>query len=118
MKMTLTCLLAMAWSGSVLASTSKDATAAVLDRCLSTAVNASTAGQTDCKAAAAQAYDRRMNVAFARLMRQLPPPAAERLRISQRAWLAFRDSENIARGALYETRQGTMYGAHAGIGYH
>jgi uncharacterized protein YecT (DUF1311 family) len=92
-----------------LASISKDATAAVLDRCLSTAVNASTAGQTDCEAAAAQAYDRRMNVAFARLMRQLPPPAAQRLRISQRAWLAFRDSENMARGALYETRQGTMY---------
>ena len=102
-------LLVVMWPGPVLASTSKDATAVALDRCLSTAANASTAGQTDCEAAAAHAYDRRMNVAFARLMRQLPSPAAQRLRISQRAWLAFRDSENVARGALYETRQGTMY---------
>ena len=109
MKMKLICLLTMAWPESALASTSRDATAAGLGRCLSAAANVSTAGQTNCEAAAAHAYDRRMNLAFATLMRKLPGPAAERLRTSQRAWLAFRDSENTARGALYETRQGTMY---------
>ncbi|WP_081469592.1 lysozyme inhibitor LprI family protein [Sphingomonas sp. PAMC 26617] len=35
--------------------------------------------------------------------------AAERLRASQRLWLAFRESEAAARRALYEMRQGTMY---------
>ncbi|MBZ9758729.1 DUF1311 domain-containing protein [Mesorhizobium sp. ESP6-5] len=42
-------------------------------------------------------------------MRKLPRQAAQNLRLSQRAWLAFRDSEAKTRGALYETRQGTMY---------
>ncbi|WP_157134736.1 lysozyme inhibitor LprI family protein [Sphingomonas sp. PAMC 26605] len=109
MKITLTCSLAMAWLGLVSASTSKDATAAVLNHCLSATANASTAGQTDCEAAAEHAYDRRMNVAFATLVQKLPAAAAERLRKSQRGWLAFRDSENTARTALYESRQGTMY---------
>jgi uncharacterized protein YecT (DUF1311 family) len=109
MKLALMCLSAMALSDAASASTVKDATAAALTCCLSTAANASTAGQTDCEAAAAKTYDRRMNVAFASLMRKLPPSAAQRLRLSQRAWLAFRDSETAARDALYETRQGTMY---------
>ena len=109
MKMKLTCLFAVAWPGFVSASTSRDATAAALDRCLSAAANASTAGQTNCEAAAAHAYDRRMNLAFSTLMRKLSAPAAERLHTSQRVWLAFRDSENTTRGALYETRHGTMY---------
>ncbi len=109
MKLALMCLSAMALSDAASASTVMDATAVALTRCLSTAANAPTAGQTDCEAAAAKAYDRRMNVAFASLMRKLPHPAGQRLRLSQRAWLAFRDSETATREALYETRQGTMY---------
>jgi uncharacterized protein YecT (DUF1311 family) len=109
MKIMLACLLAAAWPGCVSASTIKDVTAARLDRCLTAAANASTGGQTNCEAAAAEAYDRRMNVAFGTLMRKLPAPAARRLRTSQQAWLAFRNSENAARGVLYETRHGTMY---------
>lgn len=109
MKITLSCLLAVAWPGLTSASTFKDATAAVLSHCLSATANASTARQTGCEAAAEHAYDRRMNVAFTNLMRKLPAAAAERLRTSQRGWLAFRDSENTARSALYESRQGTMY---------
>ena len=54
-------------------------------------------------------YDRRMNAAYAALVRRLPSAAADRLRQSQRAWLAFRDAEATTRGAIYATRQGTMY---------
>ncbi|WP_457313121.1 lysozyme inhibitor LprI family protein [Sphingomonas sp. UYAg733] len=86
-----------------------DATAAELTRCLDDAANASTAGQTQCEANAARAYDRRMNAAYATLMRTLPRPAAQNLRQAQQAWLAFRDAESKARDALYATRQGTMY---------
>lgn len=86
-----------------------DATAVALDRCPSLATNASTAGQTDCEAAAMRSYDRRMNVAYVDLMRRLPPDAASRLRVSQRAWLTFRDAEASARSAIFATRQGTMY---------
>lgn len=87
----------------------QDATAAALDRCLAAPAHASTAGQTDCEAAAARSYDRRMKAAYATLMRRLPAEAADRLRRAQRAWLAFRDAEAAARQALYATRQGTMY---------
>jgi uncharacterized protein YecT (DUF1311 family) len=86
-----------------------DPTTVALQRCLDDAANASTAGQTQCEADAARAFDRRMNIAYATLMRKLPPAAAQRLRLAQRAWLTFRSAEADARGALYATRQGTMY---------
>ena len=86
-----------------------DATAAALDRCLNDPAHVSTAGQTECEAAATRAYDHRMNAAYATLLRKLPAAAAGQLRLSQRAWLAFRDREAQARSAIYETRHGTMY---------
>lgn len=86
-----------------------DPTAAILARCLADPVNASTGGQTDCQVAAEKGYDRRMNVAYAGLMRRLPAKAADQARQSQRAWLVFRDAEARARQAIYATRQGTMY---------
>jgi uncharacterized protein YecT (DUF1311 family) len=101
-------LLALA-AASARAAPSIDATESALSRCLDDPANASTAGQTECETAARRAYDRRMNAAYATLMRKLPAQAAQRLRSSQRAWLAFRDKETIARSALYETRQGTMF---------
>ena len=86
-----------------------DADAVTLSKCLDDPANASTGGQSECESAAARSYDRRMNVAYAALLRKLPAAAGARLRVSQRAWLAFRDAEAAARGALYETRQGTMF---------
>lgn len=108
-KAALACLLVAAAPTSPMASRLDDPTAAALDRCLNDAANASTADQTECEAAASSDYDRRMNTAYATLMRKLPEKAAQQLRLSQRAWLAFRDSEAKARDALYETRQGTMF---------
>jgi uncharacterized protein YecT (DUF1311 family) len=105
----LVCLLTVALSATLLASPLEDTTAVALDHCLNEAANASTAGQTECEAEASKSYDLRMNAAYATLMRKLPPQAAQQLRLSQRAWLAFRDSDAKARDALYETRQGTMY---------
>ena len=86
-----------------------DRTAATLERCLNYAANVSTAGQVDCEAAAMKAYDHRMNAAYATLLHKLPQSVASDLRSAQRVWLAFRDQEDKARSALYETRQGTMY---------
>lgn len=104
----LACLLT-ALLAKLMASGLKDPTADTLDRCLNDPANGSTAGQTECEAAATGDYDRRMNAAYATLMHELQREAAQQLRLSQRAWLAFRDSEAKARDALYETRQGTMY---------
>ena len=89
--------------------TAADATNAALDRCLASPANASTAGQVACESIAMKAYDRRMNAAYAILMRKLPASAAQRLRGAQRTWLGYRDSEALARGALYATREGTMF---------
>ncbi|MBZ9743470.1 MULTISPECIES: lysozyme inhibitor LprI family protein [unclassified Mesorhizobium] len=105
----LICLLSAMPRAALAESALKDPTAEALDRCLNDAANASTSGQTDCEATASSDYDRRMNAAYATLLRQLPRQAAQKLRLSQRAWLAFRDAEAKARDALYETRQGTMY---------
>lgn len=99
----------LAMTAPAFASNLKDPTAETLDHCLNDPANGSTAGQTDCEAAATSDYDRRMNAAYAALMHKLPREAAQQLRLSQRAWLAFRDAEAKARNALYETRQGTMY---------
>lgn len=96
-------------TGAIAVPTRGDPTAIVLQRCLAAPTGVSTAGQTDCEAAAERGYDARMNAAYAALIRRLPPAAASRLRTAQRAWLAFRSAENEARSALYETRQGTMY---------
>jgi len=105
----LVCLLTPALPATLSASPLEDPTAIALDHCLNEAANASTAGQTECEAEASKNYDLRLNAAYATLMRQLPRQAAQQLRASQRAWLAFRDSDAKARDALYETRQGTMY---------
>jgi uncharacterized protein YecT (DUF1311 family) len=86
-----------------------DATETALQRCLAAPGASSTAGQTECEMAALRRYDQRLNLAYSGLMRRLPASAAAQLRAAQRAWIAFRVADDRARGALYETRQGTMY---------
>ena len=96
-------------SSPALAANSADSTGVALQRCLDDPANASTAGQVECEATAARTYDQRMNAAYAALLSALPPKAAQQLRQSQRAWLAFRDAERAAAGQIFATRQGTMY---------
>lgn len=105
----LACLLTVPLPAKLMASGLKDPTADALDSCLNDPAKGSTSGQTECEATATDDYDHRMNAAYTTLMHKLPRAAAQQLRLSQRAWLAFRDTEAKARDALYETRQGTMY---------
>lgn len=93
----------------VLAAPKTDPTETALQRCLDSPAKASTSGQVECETTAARSYDRRMNAAYATLLSALPANAAQALRQSQRAWVAFRDAEGRAIGALIATRQGTMY---------
>ena len=102
-------LALLAWPADLAAMPSADPTGTGLARCLAREAKASTAGQTECQATALRDYDRRMNLAYAALLRRLPAPAAQYLRQSQRAWVTFRDAEDSARNALYATRRGTMY---------
>lgn len=109
MKTTIGALLVLTLSSPAAAAGLHDATQAALDKCLAGENAGSTAGQTECLAAAQTAYDRRLNTTYAALLKTLPDNAAKRLRQSQRSWIAFRDSERAAQDALFATRQGTMY---------
>jgi len=86
-----------------------DATETALDKCLATDDGASTGGQTACIDVALRAYDQRLNLAYQGLLKTLPAAPAQRLRQSQRAWVAFRDSERAAQDALFATTEGTMF---------
>lgn len=86
-----------------------DPTAMALTHCLAAPSAQSTADQTECEAAAARSYDRRMNSAYGTLTRRLEPAAVARLRAAQRQWLSFRSTDEEARSALFASRQGTMY---------
>lgn len=89
--------------------TQRDPTSAALDACLAAPDKQSMGSQSDCFSRAERDFDRRMNAAYASILQRLPGPAGERLRQSQRAWIAYRDAETQARRAIYETRRGTMY---------
>jgi uncharacterized protein YecT (DUF1311 family) len=102
-------LLACTVPGTAATPTSHDQTEAALARCLDDPAHGSTAGQIECQARAMRAWDQRMNAAYSTLMKRLPAETGQRLRLSQRAWLAFRDADAQARTAFYATRQGTMY---------
>lgn len=86
-----------------------DSTARKLDACLQDPSKGSTGDQTDCETAAQAAYDKRMNLAYTTLLKDLPTDAAQNLKLAQRAWISFRDTEKRARASLFETRQGSMY---------
>lgn len=69
----------------------------------------STADQLAAIATARAAWDARLNAVYRELLASLPPEPAERLRASQRAWLAFRDAEEHALDALYADTEGTLF---------
>jgi uncharacterized protein YecT (DUF1311 family) len=102
-------LLVLAASWPAQAAPGKDPTDARLYACLEKPEGQSTAGQVECQGAALKAYDGRMNAAYGRLLRKLPPAAVRDLKTSQRAWIAFRDAEKRTNLAVFSTRQGTMY---------
>ncbi|MFK0164416.1 lysozyme inhibitor LprI family protein [Rhizobium sp. NPDC090279] len=91
------------------AASAPDPTQLTLNACLNDPEHGSTGGQDECEAAALSSYDKRMNVAYSKLIKSLPPQAAQDLKAAQRAWIDYRDLEARARGELFETRQGTMY---------
>lgn len=101
--------ITLAGVGAAVGAVMPDPVGDALTRCLNGPGGISTGGQSDCQTIARHAYDRRMNTAYALLMTRLPADARQRLRLSQRAWLAFRDMDAQARDAFYAARKGSMY---------
>ncbi|EFQ22630.1 protein of unknown function DUF1311 [Aminomonas paucivorans DSM 12260] len=82
--------------------------------------DSSTAGTVEASNRAAAKWDRELNRVYKALMAQMGPEARQKLQASQRRWLAYRDAERTAVGAmagdLYEQNEGgTLWGMVAAV---
>ena len=82
--------------------------------------DSSTAGTVEASNRAAAKWDRELNRVHKALMAQMGPEARQKLQASQRRWLAYRDAERTAVGAmagdLYEQNEGgTLWGMVAAV---
>ena len=71
--------------------------------------NPSTGGQTEAIEAALKQWDALLNQSYQKLIAKLDLEAANKLRDSQRAWVAWRDKELESLGSIYSKLRGTMY---------
>ena len=69
----------------------------------------STAGQMQAFDKGIELWDREMNRVYGELMKQLSPAGREALKVSQRAWLAWRDAQAKLIQETYGRAAGTMY---------
>jgi uncharacterized protein YecT (DUF1311 family) len=79
-----------------------------LDACLAKPEGASTLGMVECTSDAIQAWDKRLNEVYKRVMRGLDPKSQELLRTSQRRWVAFREAEHEAMEGPWRQDRGTI----------
>jgi uncharacterized protein YecT (DUF1311 family) len=82
---------------------------AKLTGCLSTKEGMTTAGMLNCTNEAAVAWDKAMNDSYLQLVTKSDEMGKEQLKLSQRAWLKFRDLEYKNIDAVYKNLRGTMY---------
>lgn len=78
--------------------------------CLNSPPGYSTAGQLDCAAKAATAWETELNNIYGKLMHQLDPASQTLLRNSQRQWLAFRAAERKFQSGSWTRDKGTLMG--------
>lgn len=86
--------------------------------CLDISDNQTTSGMVDCAIQAHDAWDKELNKYYKLLLNILSPEEKEKLRIAQRNWLAYRDSEIAFYGTTYGNLLGTMWqlvGAERGL---
>lgn len=79
-----------------------------MEACLASNDGASTAGMLDCYGKAATAWDRRLNAAYAKLMKTLDPDSKSSLLTAQRAWVAFREKDGAFQAAPWRQKTGTL----------
>jgi len=81
---------------------------AALDACLAKPEGASTPGMVDCTDEAIQAWDKRLNEVYKKVLAGLDPKSRELVRSSQRRWVAFREAEHEAMGGPWRQDRGTI----------
>jgi len=62
----------------------------------------------ECTDEAIQAWDKRLNEVYKRVMADLDPKSRELVRASQRRWVAFREAEHEAMGGPWRQDRGTI----------
>ena len=80
------------------------------EQCLNKPENQNTYGCRDCERIAYEEWDKEMNVYYKRLMSYLGNEEKEKLKIAQRRWIAYRDSEMDFIGTTCYNLQGTLWG--------
>ena len=78
--------------------------------CLATDEGATTVGMLDCYEKAVAAWDKRLTVAYAKLMKTLDPVSKASLLAAERAWVAFRDKDAAFRATPWSQKTGTLAG--------
>ena len=101
--------LAPAWATANDAFPDQHPIEAELTRCMETPEGMSTQGMRHCIDQSQAAWDKELNRLWRELMAELGPEAKEKLRASQRQWLAFRDAEYEALNSAYGAMSGTMF---------
>src|SRR5215472_12071127 len=79
-----------------------------LDACLAKPEALSTPGMVECTDEAIQAWDKRLNEVYKRVLAELDPKSRELVRASQRRWVAFREAEQEAMGGPWRQDKGTI----------
>lgn len=69
----------------------------------------STAGMREATNQAREMWDKELNKAYQHLMNRLPSSKQEVLRVSQRAWLKFRDADGEVISKITAAQQGTIF---------
>lgn len=80
-----------------------------LDECMEKSENFTTQGTLDCIVKATEKWDKELNIKYKELMKLLTPVQKEKLKLSQKAWLDYRDKEISFSSQLYRDMQGTMW---------
>ncbi|MFD0976778.1 lysozyme inhibitor LprI family protein [Salinimicrobium gaetbulicola] len=80
-----------------------------LQDCLDSSENYSTKRMTDCVNTATEKWDAELNKAYKELLDLLMAEQKEKLKISQREWIEFRDKEIEFSNQLYYDLEGTMW---------
>jgi uncharacterized protein YecT (DUF1311 family) len=80
-----------------------------LQQCLDSSQNYTTYGMIECEVRARDAWDKDLNKYYNLLMQTLSKDEQEKLKSSQRNWLAFSNSESKFSSTMYNNMQGTMW---------
>lgn len=80
-----------------------------LQDCLDSSENYTTKGMTDCVSRATEKWDTELNKVYKKLLDLLTTEQKEKLKITQRKWVEYRDKEIEFSNQLYYDMQGTMW---------